>query len=102
MMTIVAKRKIISKRQIKLKKYEKAGIVQLLKDRELFDSVFIAKPYSLALVKEFYANLNKGINDINSPMHELVFVRGDFFEFSPILISFVLGIKLCQAKEKIS
>ena len=42
-MTIVAKRKIIFERQIE---YEEAGIVQLLKDRELFDSVLIAKPYN--------------------------------------------------------
>ena len=32
MMTTMAKRKIISERQIKLKEYEEAGIVQLLKD----------------------------------------------------------------------
>ena len=60
MMTYVAKRKIISKRLIKLKDYEKAGIVQLLKDRKLFDSVCLAKPYSPTLVREFYANLKKG------------------------------------------
>ena len=64
-MTIMAKRKIIFERQIKLKKYEEASIVQLLKDRELFDFVFIAKLYKQALVKEFYANLKKGINDIH-------------------------------------
>ena len=45
-MTYVAKRKLISERLIKLKDYEKAGIEQLLKDRKLFDSVCIAKPYS--------------------------------------------------------
>ena len=59
MMTYVAKRKIISERLIKLKDYEKAGMVQLLKDRELFNSVCIAKPYSPALVREFYANLKR-------------------------------------------
>ena len=79
MMTIVAKRKIISERLIKLKEYDKASIVQLLKDRELLDFVFIAKPYSRALVKEFYSNLKKEINNIQSSMHELAFVKGDFF-----------------------
>ena len=59
MMTYVVKCKIISERLIKLKDFEKAGTVQLLKDRELFDSVCIAKPYSPALVREFYANLKK-------------------------------------------
>ena len=71
MMTYVAKRKTISERLIKLKDYEKTGIMQLLKDRELFDSVCITKPYNPALVREFYANLKKGINDIQHPMHEL-------------------------------
>ena len=46
MMIIVAKRKIVYERLIKLKEYEEVGIVQLLKDKELLDSVFIAKPYS--------------------------------------------------------
>ena len=81
MMTIVAKRKNIFERLIKLKEYEKAGIVQLLKGRELLDFVSIAKPYSRALMKDFYANLKKKVNDIHSPMHVLVFVRGDFFDF---------------------
>ena len=63
-MTYVAKRKLISERLIKLKDYEKVGIVQLLKDKELFDSVCIAKPYSPAFVRKFYANLKKRINDI--------------------------------------
>ena len=57
MMAIVANRKIIFERLIKLKEYEEAGIVQLLRDIELLDFVFIAKPYCRALVKEFYANL---------------------------------------------
>ena len=58
-MTYVAKQKLISKRLIKLKDYEKAGIVQLLKDRKLFNSVCITKPYSQILVRKFYANLKK-------------------------------------------
>ena len=72
--------------------------MQLLKDRELFDSVCIAKPYSLALVREFYTNLKKGINDIQHHMHELVFVRGDNFDFSPILISSILCTKVVRSK----
>ena len=74
-MTYVAKRKLIFERLIMLKDYEKAGIVQLLKDRELFDSICIAKPYNQALVREFYANLKKGINDIQHPMHELFLLK---------------------------
>ena len=45
-------------------------------------------------MKEFYANLKKGLNDIHSPMHELVFVRDNLFAFSPILISSILSTKL--------
>ena len=97
MMTYVAKRKLISERLIKLKDYEKVGIVQLLKDKELFDSVCIAKPYSPALVREFYANLKKGINDIQHHMHELVFVRGDKFDFSHFLISSILCTKVVRS-----
>ena len=52
-MSTMAKGKIIFKRHIELKKYEEADIVQLLKHRDLFDSVFIAKPSSRASVKEF-------------------------------------------------
>ena len=96
-MTYVAKRKLISERLIKLKDYEKAGIVQLFKDRELFDSVCIAKPYSQALVREFYANLKKRINDIQHPMHELVFVRGDKYDFCPVLISSILCTKVVRS-----
>ena len=100
MMSTVAKRKIISERQIKLKEYEKAGIVQLIKDRKLFNSIFIAEPYSRALIKEFYANLKKVINDIHSLVHELVFVRGDFFEFSLVMINSILGTKIVLIKRK--
>ena len=98
MMTYVAKRKIISERLIKLEDYEKTSMVQLLKDRELFDSVCFAKPYSPALVREFYANLKKGINYIQHPMHELVFMRGDNFDFSLILISSILCTKVVKSK----
>ena len=73
--------------------------MQLLKDRELFDSVCLAKPYSPALVREFYANLKKGINDIQHPMHELVFVRGDNFDFSAVLISSILCTKVVRSKK---
>ena len=96
-MTYVAKRKLISERLIKLKDYEKAGIVQLLKYRELFDLVCIAKSYSLALVREFYVNLKKGINDIQHHMHELVFVKGDKFDFSHFLISSILCTKVVRS-----
>ena len=61
MMTFVVKRKLISKRLINLKDHEKVGIMQLHKDRELLDSVSLAKHYSRSLVKEFYAYLNKGL-----------------------------------------
>ena len=97
-MTYVAKQKLIFEKLIKLKDYEKAEIVQLLKDRELFDSVCIAKPLSQALVREFYANLKKEINDIQHPMHELVFVRGDTYDYSPILISSILCTKMVKSK----
>ena len=81
-----------------MKDYEKAGIMQLLKDRELFDSVCIAKPYNPTLVREFYANLKKRINDIQHPMYELVYVRGDNFDFSPILISSILCTNIVKSK----
>ena len=40
------------------------------------------------------------INDIHSPMHELVFVKGDYFDFSPFMISFILGTKIVPSKRK--
>ena len=80
-----------------MKDYEKASIVQLLKDKELFDSVCIAKPYSPTLVREFYANMKMGINDIQHHMHELVFVKGDTFDFSPVLISSILCTKVVRS-----
>ena len=51
------------------------------------------------MVREFYANLKKGINDIQNPMHELVFVRGDIYDFSPKLISSILCTKVVKSKK---
>ena len=58
------------------------------------DSVSLAKPYSRALVKEFYTNLKKRVNVIKIPMHYLMFVRDNPFDFSPVLISSILSTKL--------
>ena len=49
-------------------------------------------------MKEFYSNLKKGINDVKSLMHELIFVRGDKFEFSPVLISSIFNTKVVRRK----
>ena len=61
------------------------------------NSVCIVKPYSQALVREFYANLKKRINDIQNPMHELGFIRGDKYDLSPILISSILYTKIVRS-----
>ena len=51
------------------------------------------------MVREFYANLKKGINDIQNPMHEFVFVRGDTYNFFPVLISSILCTKVVKSSK---
>ena len=87
----VIKRKICFERLIDHEDHEKIGIVKLLSDRKLLDSVSMAKPYNRVIVQEFYTNLKKGIFDDNSSFYERVYVRGHMFKFSPLLISSCLN-----------
>ena len=96
----VIKRKICSERLIDQKDHEKIGIIKLLRERKLLDSVSFAKPYNRVIVQEFYTNLKKGISDDNSPFYESVYVRGHIFEFSPLLISSMLNCPIVNSSRK--
>ena len=96
MMSYVVKRKILSERLINMKDHEHAGIVKLLQDRKLLDFVSMVKPYSQAIVQEFYADLKFEIIDINSPFHHQVFVRNEMFEFPPLIIGSFLNTTLVK------
>ena len=96
----VIRRKICSERLIDQKDHEKIGIIKLLRERKLLDSVSFAKPYNRVIVQEFYTNLKKGISDDNSPFFESVYVRGHMFEFSPLLISSMLNCPIVKSSRK--
>ena len=67
MWNIRCKRKIHSKRLINQKDHEKARIYKLLKDRNLLDTVTMAKPLNREIVQKFYANLKSTIFDVYAP-----------------------------------
>ena len=84
------------------KDHEQIGIIQLLQDMKLLDSVSIVAPYSHDIVQEFYANLKYDINDINSLDYHRVYVHGDMYEFSPLLMGSFLNcptVKCNKVKE---
>ena len=82
------------------KDHEKIGIIKLLNDRKLLDSISFAKPYNRVIVQEFYANLKKGISYDNSHFYERVYLRGHMFEFSPLLISSMLNCSIVNSSRK--
>ena len=96
----VIKRKICSERLIDHEDHEKIGIIKLLSDRHLLDSVSFAEPYNRVIVQEFYANLKKGISDDNSSFYERVYVCGHMFEFSPLLINSMLNCPLVNSSRE--
>ncbi|XP_010556510.1 PREDICTED: uncharacterized protein LOC104825815 [Tarenaya hassleriana] len=90
-LTVLSTVDVIGERNANVTNFKENGVWDLLENRGLTGSVTYACPYSKSLIREFYANLTERTALKNDIMFHKVYVRGRFLDFSPALISRVLG-----------
>lgn len=72
-------------------KVKHLGIVDVLKDLGILNTVLNVPSFVKNVVLEFYCNLSTEINDIKSEHFHQTFVRGGFVNFSPQVINEFVG-----------
>lgn len=59
------------------------GALEILKQYSCMELAMFPSKYNENFVREFYANLDVGIEDPKSPHYEVVYVQGTIVAFSP-------------------
>nr|GLL31311.1 uncharacterized protein LOC109166667 [Ipomoea trifida] len=85
--TIIA-RKTINQKLLVLEKLEdNEQITEALVNSQMLGTVTNIEPYEENVIYEFYSNLGTGTTTPSDPMYGKVYLRGNFYNFTPALIN---------------
>nr|GLL37675.1 uncharacterized protein LOC109154282 [Ipomoea trifida] len=85
-------RKIINQKILVLQKLEdNEQISEALLNSQMLGTVTNIEPYEENAIYEFYSNLGTGTTTPSDPMYGKVYLRGNFYNFTPVLINEYMG-----------
>nr|GMD45592.1 uncharacterized protein LOC109159961 [Ipomoea batatas] len=85
-------RKIINQKILVLQKLEdNEQISEALLNSQMLGTVTNIEPYEENAIYEFYSNLGTGTTTPSDPMYGKVYLRGNFYNFTPALINEYMG-----------
>ncbi|XP_019163620.1 PREDICTED: uncharacterized protein LOC109159961 [Ipomoea nil] len=88
----IVERKIISQKLLPIDKLDNPEQIQeILITNQLLETVTNIEPYDEQVIQEFYCNMTKTISTPSSPLYGKVYVRGNFYDFTPDIINRYLG-----------
>ncbi|XP_062075633.1 uncharacterized protein LOC133779729 [Humulus lupulus] len=93
-MVLYAQRKFIIERNYVLSDHRPYRVLTMLQDRKWTGSLVKFTGFVDRIVKEFYVNLTNEIIEPKSSLYNKVFVRGNWFSFSPQDIALALHLPL--------
>ncbi|XP_062081184.1 uncharacterized protein LOC133785989 [Humulus lupulus] len=99
-MMLYAHRKFLPERNFVLSDHRSFGVLILLQTREWVGSLVKLSGYVERVVKEFYANLTHDVLDPKSPHFEKVYVRGQWYSFTPKDIAITLQIPIATVEDQ--
>ncbi|XP_073153522.1 uncharacterized protein [Henckelia pumila] len=82
-----ADREFLEEHNIDVESYGAQNMVRFFEVRNILSTVTTAGPYCRELVREFYCNLTEAVKDPRYMKYGKVYVRGQIFSFSPIIIN---------------
>ncbi|XP_019167314.1 PREDICTED: uncharacterized protein LOC109163048 [Ipomoea nil] len=83
-----SQRKIIPQKLVNLENLKDGEhIIELLAQGKLLDTVTKIEPFEEKMIHEFYSNLKKESSVSSSPLYEKIYLRGNYYDFSPDVIN---------------
>ncbi|XP_031111753.1 titin-like [Ipomoea triloba] len=97
---IISKRQILGERFLDVEKFiAQCQLLRILEILNLMKEVTKLKDYPPAAIKEFYANLMETIDQPISPLSGRVWIRNEYYNFSPGKINLYLGIDVDDTED---
>ncbi|XP_019183086.1 PREDICTED: uncharacterized protein LOC109178044 [Ipomoea nil] len=83
-----SQRKIIPQKLVNLENLKDGEhIIELLAQGKLLDTVTKIEPFEEKMIHEFYSNLKKESSVPSSPLYGKIYLRGNYYDFSPDVIN---------------